>query len=105
MDMPKHSKWLTDDEKRFLILRKEVADGGRKSQAREEKFSWKVLMSVLADWKIPLQAIVALSNTIPNYGLKFTMPSITKSMGFTSSQAQLMTIPPYVVGAAAALAF
>lgn len=36
-------------------------------------------------------------------GLKFTMPSITKSMGFTSSQAQLLTIPPYVAGAISAV--
>lgn len=36
-------------------------------------------------------------------GLKFTMPSITKNMGFTSSQAQLMTVPPYVAGAIAAI--
>lgn len=36
-------------------------------------------------------------------GLKFTMPSITKSMGYTSSQAQLMTIPPYVAGAISAI--
>ena len=33
------------------------------------------------------------------------MPSVTKSMGFTSSQAQLLTIPPYFAGAASAVIF
>lgn len=33
------------------------------------------------------------------------MPSITESMGYTSSNAQLMTIPPYVAGAIAAIGF
>lgn len=33
------------------------------------------------------------------------MPSITKSMGYTSSQAQLLTIPPYVAGALSAYGF
>jgi MFS family permease len=33
------------------------------------------------------------------------MPSITKSMGYTSSQAQLLTIPPYVAGAISAYCF
>lgn len=47
--------------------------------------------------------IVSEANIQP--GLKFTMPSITKSMGYTSSQAQLMTIPPYVAGAIAAISF
>lgn len=36
-------------------------------------------------------------------GLKFTMPSITKSMGYTSSEAQILTIPPYVAGAISAV--
>lgn len=36
-------------------------------------------------------------------GLKFTMPSITKSMGYTASEAQLLTIPPYVAGAISAV--
>jgi MFS family permease len=31
------------------------------------------------------------------------MPSITKSMGYTSSQAQLMTMPPYIAGAISAI--
>jgi MFS family permease len=31
------------------------------------------------------------------------MPSITKSMGYTSAQAQLLTIPPYVAGAISAV--
>lgn len=33
------------------------------------------------------------------------MPSVTKSMGFSSSQAQLLTIPPYVAGAFSAVVF
>ena len=33
------------------------------------------------------------------------MPTITKSMGFTSTNAQLMTVPPYVAGAISAICF
>jgi MFS family permease len=33
------------------------------------------------------------------------MPSITKNMGYSSSQAQLLTIPPYVAGALSAYTF
>lgn len=38
-------------------------------------------------------------------GNKFTLPSITKAMGFTNTNAQLMTVPPYVAGAIAAITF
>lgn len=71
-------------------------------QARGDKLNWKIFLSVLTDWKIYLQAVVALSNTIPNYGLKFTMPQIMKNMGYTSANAQLLTIPSYFLGACSA---
>jgi len=45
------------------------------------------------------------SNVTPNYGLKFTMPQIIKNMGYTSANAQLLTIPCYTVGAIAAYGF
>jgi MFS family permease len=38
-------------------------------------------------------------------GTKFTLPTITKSMGFTNTNAQLMTVPPYVAGAISSVVF
>ena len=38
-------------------------------------------------------------------GTKFTLPTITKSMGFTNTNAQLMTCPPYIAGAISAIVF
>lgn len=49
------------------------------------------------DHAYPLSSLIACT------GLKFTMPSITKSMGYTSTQAQLLTVPPYVAGAISAV--
>jgi MFS family permease len=43
-----------------------------------------------------------LSNSVPNAAFKFTMPQIIKQLGFTSSTAQLLTIPPYFCGGVAA---
>ncbi|KAM0273185.1 hypothetical protein ACHAQH_008420 [Verticillium albo-atrum] len=37
--------------------------------------------------------------------MKFTMPQIIKNMGYTSSDAQLVTIPPYAIGAVSAYVF
>ena len=107
-DSPDHAagRWLTHDEARFLNLSHALARGQKKEKMNEEgkaKFEWSVLWSVLKDWQIYLQAIVFASNTVPNYGLKFTMPQILKNMGFTSTKAQLMTAPPYACGAIAAL--
>jgi hypothetical protein len=57
------------------------------------------------DWKIYLLILMFWSNVTPNYGLKFTMPQIIKNMGYTSSNAQLLTIPCYTTGAIAAYGF
>ena len=45
---------------------------------------------------------MAWANSVPNAAFKFTMPQIIKQLGFTSSTAQLLTIPPYFCGGIAA---
>lgn len=38
-----------------------------------------------------------------NYGLKFNIPTIITQMGFESTTAQLLSAPPYICGAVAAV--
>lgn len=49
-----------------------------------------------------MHGIIYWSNTVPNNALKFTMPQIIRNMGYTSTHAQLLTIPPYCIGAMSA---
>lgn len=84
-------KWLAPDEVRFLELT-QIKARGRKVE-KGHKVEAKTLWDVLKDWQLYFLGIVFMSNTVPNYGLKFTMPQIIKNMGFTSSNAQLLTIP------------
>lgn len=106
IDTPAHStKWLSADEIKYLELR-QVAIGRFKPKGQKEKhFDSRVFLSVLTDWKIYLLVLAFWSNVTPNYGLKFTMPQIMKNMGYTSANAQLMTIPAYTVGAISAYLF
>ncbi|KAF7594757.1 hypothetical protein BBP40_008464 [Aspergillus hancockii] len=96
------SKWLTPDEIRFLELR-QLANNIQSTH--QKGVAWDALIGVLTDWKIYLLILASWSNSVPNYALKFTMPQIIKSMGFTSAKAQLLTIPPYAVGAISAYVF
>lgn len=84
-------KWLTPDEVRFLELT-QIKMRGRRSTSHHKPDA-KTLWDVLKDWQLYFLGIVFMSNTVPNYGLKFTMPQIIRNMGFTSSTAQLLTIP------------
>lgn len=44
-----------------------------------------------------------LSNTNHTTGTKFTLPTITRAMGFSTTKAQLLSAPPYVASAITAL--
>ncbi|KAI3607911.1 mfs nicotinic acid transporter tna1 [Moniliophthora roreri] len=54
---------------------------------------------------IYLLGLMHCSSTVPSYALKFSMPTIIKGMGFTSANAQLMTIGPYSIGAISSYIF
>ncbi|KAF3023124.1 hypothetical protein E8E14_013668 [Neopestalotiopsis sp. 37M] len=97
--------FLTPAEIRYLQVR-QLAVPGRRHHGQGEgghKFDWKTLVKVLKDWQMYLLAVVYLSSTGPNYALKFTMPQIIKNMGYQSSMAQVLTIPPYTVGVIATI--
>ncbi|KAJ8192960.1 hypothetical protein LV157_003275 [Aspergillus fumigatus] len=94
--------WLTPDEIRFLEVRQLASSS---HSAHDGAFSKRVIFSVLTDWKIYLLILANWSNAVPNYALKFSMPEIVKSMGYKSAKAQLLTIPPYAIGAASAYGF
>lgn len=95
------SSWLNDEEKRYLRLTTDAQDNStsHENQDVEDVSKLKVFFSVITDWQLWLQGIVYWSNTVPNYSMKFSLPTIIKAMGYSSSNAQLLTIPPYVVGA------
>ncbi|ELQ38358.1 inner membrane transport protein yfaV [Pyricularia oryzae] len=97
IDTPEHAKWLSDDEKRFIDLRLRLS-GVRSNTEEGDKFSCKLLFSTMIDWKIALGILLAWANSVPNAAFKFTMPQIIKQLGFSTVNAQLLTMPPYVCG-------
>lgn len=89
------TKWLSEDEIRFLQLT-HIATRGRPKEEKT-KTSWaqkrKLVWSIITDFQMYLQALSMMSNVVPAYGLKFTLPQIMKNMGYTSQTAQLMSAP------------
>uniref|UniRef100_A0A0W0G2A5 Uncharacterized protein n=1 Tax=Moniliophthora roreri TaxID=221103 RepID=A0A0W0G2A5_MONRR len=71
------------DQIRYMELQRIQENGDHKIDAKGHNLSWKVLC----------------------YALKFSMPTIIKGMGFTSANAQLMTIGPYSIGAISSYIF
>lgn len=103
LDSPSLSPgWLTPDEIRYLEVRQLASNN---HSGHHKGFDKRIIFSVLFDWKMYLLILATWSNAVPNYALKFSMPEIIKSMGYESANAQLLTIPPYAVGALSAYGF
>ncbi|KAK4495382.1 hypothetical protein PRZ48_013713 [Zasmidium cellare] len=96
--------WQMARSRRNQVPRASLDRSERQDHPEEKGKSvdWKTLPDVVCDWQIYLQALIYWSNTVPNNAMKFTMPKIIKEMGFTSSNAQLLTIWPYFAGAVSA---
>jgi MFS family permease len=98
-------KWLTDEECDYLIRRMVAQNGGERANREGKKLSLALLKDVVTDWQYYPFVLCYWSNTVPNYGMKFTLPQIIKNMGYSSSNAQLLSIPPYVAGAISSVGF
>lgn len=98
-------RWLEPDEIRLLELQRFIKQGGRFSDETHEKLSWPDFKAVITNWRLYMQAYQLLAISACSYGMKFTLPTITKSMGFETTEAQLMTVPVYIAGALSSLFF
>lgn len=100
-DTPEAASWLQADEKRFIDLRLRQS-GVRTATQEGDRFSWRLLAKTMIDWKILLGILLAWANSVPNAAFKFTMPQIINQLGFSTTQSQLLTIPPYFCGGVSA---
>ncbi|KAH6874389.1 major facilitator superfamily domain-containing protein [Thelonectria olida] len=97
------TRWLEPDEIRYLELSMFIKEGG--GFREETSVKWKDLKMVLTNWRVYVQAYFLVCQSALSYGTKFTLPSITKAMGFSNTTAQLTSAPPYVAAAISAIVF
>jgi len=102
-DFPETAGFLTPDERAFVIFRLKYqgtvqrADGAHIAQTDE--FKWKYVRDAFADWQIWVSIIVYWGIVCPLYGISLFLPTIIKELGYTSSTAQLLTVPIYITAA------
>lgn len=128
-DSPATASFLTMEEKTFIKNRLEEDSGTSSGRVQtEEKFQWAYLKSSLLDWRIWFTVFIYWGNTyvsilsrlfqpidqrntdthihsVPSYAFTFTAPVIILQLGYTAAQAQLLTIPVYIVGMISTLTF
>jgi MFS family permease len=96
-------RWLAPEEIRFLEIQLFIKQGGKFQQ--ETGFRWRDLRIVLSNWRLYLQSWFLFAQSATSYGTKFTLPTITQAMGFSTTNAQLMSAPPYIAGAISSILF
>ncbi|KAL5358924.1 major facilitator superfamily domain-containing protein [Aspergillus floccosus] len=110
-DSPEKATFLTKEEREWVIwsMRNQAKVGqsapeDEAAHAKESsKFRSKYVWDALTDWQIYVGLFMYWGITCPLYGVSFFLPSIIKSLGYTSSTAQLLTVPIYITAAIVAV--
>ncbi|KAJ9256135.1 hypothetical protein DTO207G8_2705 [Paecilomyces variotii] len=92
-DYPETARWLTAEERELAMIR--LKDEGSKGNAKA--MSWEDAKAVLADWRLYAHYAVYFGISAPFSSLSLFTPSLTAGLGYSSLQAQLMTVPPWAV--------
>jgi len=100
IDFPDDATFLDPLERHVIISR--LRDDGQAS-SRVEKFEWRHVIAALKDWKVYVGMLTNMGIAGPLYAFALFIPSIIGELGFTSTQAQLLTVPPYAVASISVL--
>ncbi|KAL6871315.1 major facilitator superfamily domain-containing protein [Trichoderma novae-zelandiae] len=107
-DFPETATFLTEEERAFVVYRLkyqgqvQISADGETEQAQvaqAEEFKWEYIRQAFTDWQVWVNIFVYWSIVCPLYGISLFLPTIIKSLNYTSSTAQLMTVPIYAVAA------
>ncbi|KAJ7742251.1 MFS transporter [Mycena metata] len=90
---PETAHWLSEHEKKLAAYR--LKDQGSKGNSKA--LTWEETKDTLKDWRLYAHYVVYFGVSPPFSSLSLFTPSIVAGLGFTSLQANLMTVPPYAV--------
>ncbi|KAF3480806.1 high-affinity nicotinic acid transporter [Arthroderma uncinatum] len=105
-DSPERAKFLTKTEREFLANRLSIETGsGHGRVTNNDKITLGHVIAAFKEWKIYCAILMFWANTIGVYGFTATVPTVINDLGYTAAQAQLLTIPIYVVATMGILTF
>lgn len=106
-DFPETARFLTEEEREFVMWRlkydgNDSSDGGE-LVAQNDSREWKYVWAAFTDVQVLVHLFLYFGVVVPLYGISLFLPTIVNNLGYTSSTAQLMTIPIYVLAAIASV--
>ncbi|KAJ5812199.1 hypothetical protein N7474_008500 [Penicillium riverlandense] len=98
--------WFLTKRERAHAARRMVADTAAVSsgadaspQSNSHSITLRNVVEAFKDWKKFLIVIFNMCATTPSYGFAIFLPLVVKGMGYDSVKANLMAVPPFMVGA------
>ena len=95
-DFPDEARFLTDDE-RVRVIKRLREDG--QASAEHEKFNATHVKQAYSDWKTYAFAIVYMGCDGALYAFSLFTPTIISLLGYKSTVANLLSVPPYAAAA------
>jgi sugar phosphate permease len=95
-DFPDLATFLTPADRARVIRRLKM---DQQSSAEHEEFKMKYVWMAVKDCKMWLGMIIYMGCDMPLYAFSLFLPSIITQLGYTSTRAQLLSVPPYALAA------
>ncbi|KAF1984615.1 putative transmembrane transporter [Aulographum hederae CBS 113979] len=95
VDWPETVSFLSAEEKEVLERRRVDGDG-LAEEARMDRFDAAAVKLIFSDWKVYVCCIIYIPISAVGYGIVYFIPTILAGFGYTSSKAQIMSIPIYL---------
>ncbi|KAF9237556.1 MFS general substrate transporter [Melanogaster broomeanus] len=90
-DYPDTASFLTERERSYVIdMLKEDSRG------LATHYDFRFVLQALKDYKTYVQAWASL--IVPGFAIALFTPTIINELGFSAANAQLLSVPPYVIG-------
>lgn len=92
-DFPDDATFLSEQD-RARVIRRLKLDG--QSSAEHEEFKMAYFWASLKDWKTYAFAVIYMGCDGALYAFSLFLPTIVSELGYASTTANLLTVPPYV---------
>ncbi|KAF5093834.1 hypothetical protein D0Z03_002272 [Geotrichum reessii] len=116
-DYPETAKFLTEEERAYLMHKLKydanstkvnsadsldtnedgLPDIGNQPECNEQ--GSRYFKQAFTDWQVYMSIIMFWASVIPSYAISMFMPTILRSLGFSRTKSQLLTVPTYTLAA------
>ncbi|KAI5819416.1 major facilitator superfamily domain-containing protein [Pyronema omphalodes] len=92
-DFPDDAKFLSEQDRQRVLRR--LRDDQQSSGGASEDFKMEYFWQSVKDWKTWTGALIYMGVDGALYAFSLFLPSILKELGYSTTRAQLLSVPPY----------